>query len=67
MIKVKNEVKVYECNGKDTACLDNALIGIESHWNDNNKIVLVACGERYTIVAEDLICAIKNATNINRF
>lgn len=66
MIKVKNEVKVYEHNGEDIALLEDIFVGIESHWNNKDKVVVVINGERYAVVAEDLLCAVTNATNSNR-
>lgn len=66
MIKVRNEVKVYEHNGEDVALLENRFVDVVSHWNNNRQVVLVINGERYTVLADDLICAIRNATNSNR-
>lgn len=65
MIKVKNEVKIHERNDEDIALLENRCIGVESHWNNEEKVVLVVDGERYAVAAKDLLCAIENATNTN--
>ena len=72
MIKVSNEVTVYELCGTPT---DSSrllatiipLFTVESHWNEREKVVITIGGETVTVVASDLIAAIKNATNSNRF
>ena len=37
-------------------------IRIHNAWNDGNKVELEVNGERYTVVAEELISAVKRAT-----
>lgn len=66
MIKVKNEIKVCEINNKEVDWPKNS-IQVLSHWNDDNKVVLVIDDKCYTVSANDLEAAIKNATNINRY
>ena len=66
MIKVKNEIKVYEIDNKKVDWQKNS-IQVVSHWNEENKIVLVIDEKSYTVSANDLVTAIKNAQNINRY
>ena len=68
MIKVSNSVKVYEVDGKEIKSLDYPQIKVDSHWNRNEFIVLQSeDGKKYTVCSRDLIAAIENATNINRY
>lgn len=65
MIKVQNRVTVYEINEKDTTTSE---LMVFSHWNDPNRIILqFDQDKRYTVLASDIIEAIKNAQNSNRF
>ena len=70
MIKVTNEIKLYELYGKQMDKLFDTVIPlfiVESHWNEGGKVVVTLGGETVTVVASDLIAAIQNATNSNRF
>ena len=72
MINVRNEIKVYELHGRpvDDTVLSATIIPlffVASHWNENSKVIITLGGEMVTVVASDLIAAIKNATNSNRF
>ena len=67
MIKVENEIVVYEVDGISTKSFDTKL-KLSSHWNEQSKVVLeLEGGRRYTVVAKDLIAAISNATNTALF
>jgi len=66
MISVKNEVKVYEIDNKEVNWQKNS-IQVVSHWNYDNKIVLVIDDKFYTVSANDLVAAIENAQNVNRY
>lgn len=67
MIKVSNEVQVYEVNGKETPAVDCPKISVHSHWNETAKVTLEIEGKKLTVLARDLGAAIANATNIARF
>ena len=56
MIKVTNEVLICEEN-------DTKSIFINSYTDNPEKIILSLDGKNYTIFANDLIMAIKNAIN----
>ena len=62
MIDVVNEVKIYKINGEDTGPFETRL-KVESHWNSCNFVVLNFKDTRITVTADDLLAAIKNATN----
>jgi hypothetical protein len=66
MIKVSNELTVYEEDGKDTAMIDGPKIRVLSHWNDPDRVVLVIGEKKLTVIARDLEAAITNATNTRR-
>jgi len=67
MIKVSQQVEIYEENDKEVPIGTNKYMGVESHWNHNERVILVIEGKRITVIADDLEAAITNATNINRF
>ncbi len=59
MIKVKNTIQLYDLSTMDA----EAVIYINSHHYDDKKINLVINGTTYTVLAQDVISAVKNATN----
>ena len=63
MIDVVNEVKIYEINGEDTKCPFETRLKVISHWNSHNFVVLNFKDTCITVTADDLLTAIKNATN----
>lgn len=64
MIKVEQRVPVYEIDGKDAVALEE--VKILSHWNRPEFVVLDADQKKFTLLAGDLLAAIKNAGNTNR-
>ena len=54
-MKVTCEIKDYSNPTKENIKVHNA-------WNDSGKVELEVNGERYTVVAEELISAVKRAT-----
>lgn len=68
MIKVHNELDIYEFNGNKTSGDERKGIKIHSHWNYNDRVVLeMPDGNKYTLIAADLKAAIVNACNSSRF
>lgn len=60
-IKVTNELNTYDEPSKTS-------VRIHSHWNESKKIVIeFVGGEKRTLIASELLAAIKNATNTDRF
>ena len=67
MIKVSQQIEVYEENDKDIPLNKRRYLGVESHWNRNERVILEFGKERITVIGRDLATAIENAMNINRF
>ncbi len=68
MIQVTNEIKIYEIGGRGVEALKLPCLKVQSHWNQNEMVVLVFPGmEPLTIAGCDLIAAITNARNNVRF
>lgn len=60
-IKVTNELSTYDEPSKTP-------VRIHSHWNEPKKIVIEFLGgEKRTVIAGELLAAIKNATNTDHF
>lgn len=66
VIKVSNEVTVYEVDGKEPGGLPMPTLTIASHWNRDSLVVLHVNGQRLTVAARDLQAAVSNATNVAR-
>lgn len=61
-IDVTCKVQTYDTPQK-------APLRVHSHWCDGQmvEIEVVGAGERYTVVGKDMITAIENAMNVNRY
>lgn len=66
-IKVENEVEVYEKNGEEAPAMKRENILIKSHGIWHDRIVLRVGRNEYTVITDDLLAAIKNASNSNKF
>lgn len=58
-MEVRTKIKIYEIDEISV----NSTLEVISHWNMTDRIVLKISGNEYTVIAEDLIIAIKNAQN----
>ena len=58
-MEVKNTIRIYEVDDTEEA----GELHISSHWNYHNFVVIRYGDTKITVSAEDLIKAIKNATN----
>ena len=66
MISVKQELDVYELDGRPLDATDPVVaLGVHSHSNQNDLVVLMMGGLRYAVMGADLVRAIKNAMNID--
>lgn len=68
MITVTNEVKVYEIGGEEIPIggqKENIIVS--NHWNNSKMVNIFTEGRKITVVANDLITAIQNAVNTNKF
>lgn len=63
MIKVSNEITIYEVDGKEQSVPMPAM-AVLSHWNRPALVVLHVDGKKLTVSARDLQAAITNATNV---
>lgn len=66
MLKVTNEVKDY---GETSASLyktENEPVFVSSHWAMSDRVVIKVRGNEVTVIADDMIRAIHNATNKGR-
>lgn len=72
MINSDNTVDIYEINGQEQrpkVGSPHPQIHVRSHWNMDRMVVIKwhgDSGEEVTVNANDLMAAIKNATNTNR-
>lgn len=57
-IKVTCQVQSYDNPAKPS-------LFIKSDWCESSKVILEWDGKELTVVANDLIAAVQNATNIN--
>ena len=62
-MKVKNEIHVYEVDGKDVSSPSLVSLTVRSHWNRDSLVVFEFEGKSFTVSASSLEKAIKNATN----
>lgn len=62
-IKVRSDVKIYEVDGEETPGGEEPELGVLSHWNDRDMVVLIAEGKNVTVLAADLLAAVHNAQN----
>lgn len=70
MIKVKNDVEVYEMNGVQPAIgVTQPVLVVTSHNDRDGMVVLEFPGvaSKVTLSAADLIAAIVNAKNVARY
>lgn len=67
MINVNCKVNVYEIESKEVP-ITQASVKVFSHWN-NPKFIMIQINDDppHTVIAMDLIAAIENSQNINRF
>jgi hypothetical protein len=64
MIKVSNALTVYEVDGRDVPLGEKTpSINISAHWNRRALVVVEIDGKKYSVIAEDIEAAVRNATN----
>lgn len=63
-MKVKSEVKVHEIDGKDVPIgKSTEPLVVESHWNDDDFVILRRGEMNITVIGRSLRAAIDNAEN----
>jgi hypothetical protein len=65
MIEVSSVIRAYPEMSEGPLGVSSIIL--KSHWVDSNKIVLLVEGVSVTVVAADLLAAIKNAQNTAKF
>lgn len=63
-ITVQNDVKVYGDGFNEPK---TKLVIVRSHWNEERMVEMTVGTETVKVLASDLIAAVNNATNTNRF
>lgn len=66
-IEVINKIEVYEKNGEDVTVGKVLSITVESHWNYPERVTIGFAGTKLTVLGDELVAAIKNAMNTERF
>lgn len=67
MMRVRNEVKVYEVDDDDEPIGSDKVLLVEAHWNDKRRVVLTGLdGVKLAVLVSELEAAIRNATNTGR-
>ncbi len=59
-VEVTQKIVVYEI---DDVEVNEKTISINSHWNNDNRVVLRVGRHTFTVIGEDLKAAIDNAMN----
>lgn len=59
-MKVINELQTYDYN-----ITTPLIVKVKSDWNYNDRVILEVEGKNYTLIASELIAAIRNACNKN--
>lgn len=67
LIKVTCNVKFYEVQGTEEPPVGGRSLEVVSHWCYSDRVVLEISGNTYTVLGSELISAIRNAMNTERF
>ena len=62
-LQIRQSVEVYEIDDEDVGIGENFYIGVDSHWNRDEMVVLKLGSKSYTVLGRDLKTAIDNAMN----
>lgn len=62
-MKVVNELHVYEVDGNDVPVSEKMTVTVESHWNQDELVVIGVCGRTVALLGRELITAARNAQN----
>ena len=64
--KSKNEINIYEINGKEIIGIGTPTLMITNHWNRKNLVNIRFEGTELTVSADDLKRSIENAQNAHK-
>ena len=62
-IDITQKINVYEVDDEEVATGKTVELGVNSHWNYDDFVVLEFGGKKLTVDADNLMAAIQNATN----
>ena len=65
MIEVSNVIRAYPETSEGLSGVTSIVL--KSHWSDSSKVVLFVEGVSVTLLAKDLMAALKNAQNSSQF
>jgi hypothetical protein len=65
VIEVSNVIRAYPETSEGSSGVTAILL--KSHWSDSSKVVLFVEGVSVTLLAKDLMAALKNAQNSSQF
>jgi hypothetical protein len=63
-VNVSCEISVYEVNGQEVKGAGLPKMKVKSHWSMPSKVLLQMGDHQCTVLASDLLTAVKNATNV---
>lgn len=66
MITVRSVVDIYEIDGQEIELPPRPQIIVTSHPTRRVLIVIVIDDKRYTVSADDMLAAVRNAENLGR-
>ena len=60
-VKVNQTIRIYEEDDVELPIGVNKHLGIESHWNNHERVILLLGKKRVTVIGSDLLLALHNA------
>lgn len=64
-LQVIVKIEPIEINQSDVIIGDPRKLQVLSHWNRRDLVRITLGGDEFTVVGEDLIKAVQNATNVD--
>ncbi len=62
-MKLSAELSAYEVNGEEQSGLERPVVSVAAHWNRDDMVdIKTGDGKRYTVVAKDLVEAVRRCT-----
>lgn len=68
MLQISNQMTVVEDHGKSRDQLESLPhVEIRNHWNDDRLVVVKVLDQEVTLIASEIVAAVKNATNTAKY
>lgn len=65
MIRVHNEVRIYEIDGAEQKFFNiGENLEVNAHWTEHERVLLKIGGHEYAVMSRDLVAAVQNAVNV---